>query len=88
MVINSSSGLAAVSVFIFGAVCLTFVVLFSGMPLNHDCALLMQCGEMILDGSVPYIDYVELNSHMAHYIHIPPVLLSKALGTFAILKAR
>lgn len=82
MVINSSSsGLAAASVLILGAVCLTFVVLFSGMPLNHDCALLLQCGEMILDGRVPYIDYVELNSHMAHYIHIPPVLLSRALGT-------
>jgi len=78
---SSSSGIAAMSALVFGAVCLTFVVLFSGMPLNHDCALLLQCGEMILNGSVPYIDYVELNTHMAHYINIPPILLSMALGT-------
>ena len=78
---SSSSGIAAVSVFVFGAVCLTSVVMFSGMPLNHDCALLLQCGEMILNGSIPYIDYVELNTHMAQYIHIPPVLLYRAFGT-------
>jgi hypothetical protein len=57
-----------------------FAVSFSGMLLNHDCALLLQCGRLISEGSIPYVDHVEISLHMAQYIHVPPVLLSNMLG--------
>ena len=59
---------------------MVFAVSFSGMLLNHDCALLLQCGRLISEGSIPYVDHVETNLHMAQYIHVPPVLLSNVLG--------
>ncbi len=59
---------------------MVFAVLFSGMLLNHDCALLLQCGRLISEGSIPFMDHVETNLHMAQYIHVPPVLLSNVLG--------
>jgi hypothetical protein len=55
-------------------------VVLAGMPLNTDCALLLQCGRLVTEGSVPYVDHVESNLHMAQYIHAVPVLLSDALG--------
>lgn len=62
------------------AVILGATALFSGMKLNHDAALLLQCGRLILMGSVPYTGHVETNPHMAQYIHVPPVLTADFLG--------
>lgn len=55
------------------------------MQLNHDCALLLQCGRLITEGSTPYIDHIETNIHMAQYIHVPPVLLSRMLNVDVVL---
>ncbi len=65
------------------AVLLVTAVLFSGIKLNNDAALLLQCGRLIVGGSVPYIDHVETNLHMAQYIHVPPVVLANLLGVNA-----
>jgi len=59
---------------------MVFAVSFSGMLLNHDCALLLQCGRLISEGSTPFVDHVETNLHMAQYIHVPPAILSNMLG--------
>jgi hypothetical protein len=59
---------------------ISLAVALAGMPLNHDCALLLQCGRLVTEGSIPYVDHVESNLHMAQYIHAVPVLLSNALG--------
>lgn len=82
---NGISGKLAATVLILCAVFLTVAVLFSGMPLNHDCALLLQCGRLITEGSVPYVDHVETNFHMSQYIYVPPVLLSRLLNIDAAL---
>src|SRR5712692_97387 len=63
-----------------GPVCLIGLVLFSGTPLNYDCALYLQCAQLILHGHLPYIDYVETNPPLVHYIHIVPVALAQWLG--------
>jgi len=70
----------AITVLFLCSVLLLVAVAFSGMPLNHDCALLLQCGRLITEGSTPYIDHIETNLHMAQYIHVPPVLLSNSLN--------
>ncbi len=59
---------------------MVFAVSVSGMLLNHDSALLLQCGRLISEGSTPYVDHVETNLHMAQYIHVPPVIISKILS--------
>lgn len=71
---------AAVTILFLCAAVLIAAVLFSGMPLNHDCALLLQCGRLIADGSVPYIDHIEISLYMTQYVHVPPVLLSNLLS--------
>ncbi len=48
-----------------------------GIPLLYDCAIMLDCGRLLLMGRVPYVDYVEINPPMAHYIHCLPVLLAK-----------
>lgn len=75
-----SSKTTAIAVLFLCAAVLFVAVAFSGMPLNHDCALLLQCGRLISEGSTPYIDHIETNVYMAQYIHIPPVLLSNSLN--------
>ncbi|MCD4706625.1 MAG: hypothetical protein K8S62_02685 [Candidatus Sabulitectum sp.] len=62
------------------AAIMLFTATFSGVLLNHDCALLLQCGRLISDGSIPYVNHVETNIHMSQYIYVPPVLLSIILG--------
>ncbi len=70
----------AITILFLCAAILIVAVLFSGMPLNHDSALLLQCGRLITDGSIPYIDHVEISLYMNQYIHVPPVLLSNLLS--------
>ncbi|MCD4707540.1 MAG: hypothetical protein K8S62_07355 [Candidatus Sabulitectum sp.] len=71
---------SSIAVLLVCALIMVFAVSFSGLLLNHDCALLLQCGRLISTGSVPFVDHVETNLHMAQYIHVPPVLLSNILG--------
>ena len=71
---------AAVTILFLCVAILIAVAAFSGMPLNHDCALLLQCGRLITDGSIPYIDHIEISLYMTQYIHVPPVLLSNLLS--------
>ncbi len=63
-----------------GAVCLIAIVFSGGTPLNHDCALFLQCAQLLLQGNVPYVDYVETNPPLVQYIHVVPVALAQWLG--------
>jgi hypothetical protein len=53
--------------------------LFSGAPLGWDPAILLDCARLILRGWMPYVDYVEINPPMAHYINVIPVYLASVL---------
>ena len=59
---------------------LVFLVGFSGMPINHDAAIHLQCAQLLLLKEVPYIDYVEPNPPYVHYLHTLPVLLARLVG--------
>lgn len=56
-------------------------VLAGGVPVNHDCALYLQIGQMLLKGAVPYVDYVEVNPPLIHYLNVIPAAVAHALGT-------
>lgn len=77
--IFNGKSVALIILFLCTAI-LIVAVTFSGMPLNHDCALLLQCGRLIADGSIPYIDHIEISLYMTQYIHVPPVLMSNLLS--------
>ena len=74
----------AVPVFAALTLLLTFVglfgtVLFSGSPIRDDVGILLDCGRLILHGWIPYVDYVEMNPPLAHYINVIPVYLAGQL---------
>jgi hypothetical protein len=51
---------------------------------SHDCALLLQIGELLLNGKLPYVDYVEVNPPLIQYLSVPPVLIARVLGLHPI----
>jgi len=51
--------------------------------INHDCALYLHQAELLLDGGVPYVDFVDTNPPLIVYLNVPPVLLSRAVGVSA-----
>ncbi len=55
-------------------------VLFSGVPLRDDAGILLDCARLILHGWLPYVDYVEMNPPMAHYINTLPIYLASLSG--------
>ena len=55
-------------------------VLFSGAPLGWDTGIILDCARLIVHGWVPYIDYVEMNPPMAHYINTLPIYLASISG--------
>ena len=55
-------------------------VLFSGVPLRDDAGILLDCARLILHGWLPYVDYVEMNPPMAHYVNVLPVYLARILN--------
>jgi len=64
--------------------CLT-VGLFIAFPyyVNDDSAMYLEIGKRLLDGQIPYVDYVEINFPLIHYLSVPPVLLARLLGANA-----
>jgi hypothetical protein len=75
----------AARVFAIGTLAITFVslfgaVLFSGVPLRADAGILLDCARLILHGWLPYVDYVEMNPPMAHYINTLPIYLANLSG--------
>jgi len=78
LTVNSRN--SSITVLVICAAVFVFTVLFSGIPLNHDSALLLQCGRLVSEGSIPFVNHVETNVHMAQYIHVPAVLLSNLTG--------
>ena len=67
-----------------------FLIARFPLQIHHDCALLLQQGQLILDGWVPYVDFVEVNLPLIMYLNTIPAALSRALGlnvlpTFSVL---
>jgi hypothetical protein len=61
------------------------VVLKSRGRINQDCALYLQCAQLLLDGQRPYVDFVELNPPFIMYVNVIPVLLARALSSPIVL---
>jgi hypothetical protein len=72
-----------------GALLLIIIVLMIFMGLNLqdkalsislDTAMYLEGAMILLEGGTPYIDFVDINPHLATYLHIPPVLVARLIG--------
>jgi hypothetical protein len=59
---------------------LTVASLLSSAALSHDSGILLDCARLIVRGWVPYVDYVEMNPPLAHYINTLPVYAASTFG--------
>lgn len=48
--------------------------------LSHDTALLLDVGGRLMRGQMPYVDYVETNPPLSHYLNVIPNALAWAFG--------
>lgn len=48
--------------------------------INHDAALYLQCGQLILGGATPYVDFYDNNPPLVMWLSTIPVIASKATG--------
>jgi len=77
--------------------CLVFVqgllmalfVMGTSFYINHDAALYLQCGQLVLDGKIPYVDFYDNNPPLIMVLSCLPVLFSELtnislMGSFAI----
>lgn len=67
-----------------GASVLLSLFAFSKMPVNHDAATFLLSGKLMLQGAVLYVDYVDINPPLAHYLHTLPVMTA---GVFSVAPA-
>jgi hypothetical protein len=66
----------AVAILALTAGAVVYCAFFAGYPLNHDAAVMLQVGDVMLHGGVPYRDIIEITPPMAPAIHMAPVLIS------------
>lgn len=82
-VINTAFSMISKSALIltFGIVVLQILLRISHHPnfICHDVAMYVQCTQLVLEGKVPYVDFVEINSPINFYVFICPVWLSTLL---------
>lgn len=66
--------------FAIAAAALLTAAAWPGPSLSHDAAMYLHCGQLLLRGARPYVDYVELNPPLTHYVHVVPVWIAQRLG--------
>lgn len=61
-----------------------FLIIRYPLQIHHDCALLLQQGQLILDGWVPYVSFIEVNPPLIMYLNVLPAFLARSLGLNAL----
>lgn len=71
---------------VFAWVALLFGVRIALDPLgiNSDSAMYLECGRQLLEGKVPYRDFVDLNPPLIMYLSTIPNLVGRAFGISSI----
>lgn len=49
------------------------------MSINHDVALYLECGRQLLQGKLPYVDFMDVNPPLIMYLSTVPVAIASAL---------
>ena len=56
--------------------------------LGHDAVLYLHCGELLLDGNRPYVDFVDVNPPLVMYLSTIPVAVGRMFHVSPILAAQ
>jgi hypothetical protein len=68
----------------FAGLFLLFMPLFDRLrrplEMNTDAAFYLQCGQLMLAGKVPYVDFMDFGPPLIMYMNIPPAALSQWLN--------
>lgn len=74
---RSALGLSALAI---TSLSLLAAAQLSGWPVNHDNAEYLHIGRLLLAGAVPFVDYVDTNPPLVHYLHVVPAAMDATLG--------
>ncbi len=61
------------------------LILRNPQRINHDCALYLQCGTLLMEGKLPYVDFVDINPPLIMYLSALPASLARMLSVGPIL---
>lgn len=59
---------------------LVVITAFSNLPLNDGTAHALLCAKKLLEGRIPYVDFIDSNPPMTFYIHTVPWILAHFTG--------
>lgn len=45
--------------------------------IDCDCAMYLRCGQLLLEGKLPYVDFVDINPPLIMYLNLIPAALAK-----------
>lgn len=45
--------------------------------IDCDCAMYLRCGQLLLEGKLPYVDFVDINPPLIMYLNLLPAALAK-----------
>lgn len=68
----------------FKLLCLLAIIVLRPYWISHDCAFLLQIGDLISKGKLPYIDFIELNPPLIQYLSVLPDFVARMLGFHVI----
>jgi hypothetical protein len=68
--------MASLAAVVLLAICATW----NPALVDHDCAMYLQTGQLLLEGQVPYVDFVDLNPPLIMYLNTIPVAIAGLLG--------
>lgn len=67
--------LVAVKLLTFG-----LIIVIRPFSITHDCGLLLHAAEQLLDGRMPYVDFLEQNPPLIYYLFAIPVAIARWIG--------
>jgi hypothetical protein len=71
------------SILVFLLVATSLVV--DPLRVNYDVAVAISIARLLLRGATPYVDYVNLNPPLIHYLHVLPAWVAARLGANPIV---
>ncbi|CAN5371099.1 hypothetical protein BH10CYA1_BH10CYA1_20110 [soil metagenome] len=80
---QSQASFTSANAWWLGGSALLFLALFAravfnfSWPINHDCAMYVDAGRLVLQGKVPYVDFIDLNPPLIFYISAIPAYMSQ-----------
>ena len=56
-----------------------WIIMRYPLRINHDCALYLQTGGLLIEGNLPYVDFFDTNPPLIMYLNMVPALFAKIL---------